>query len=151
MSYDIRRIDLEDIETFIHFREQMFIEDGMAENAGSMSQASIAYFTEKIPSGDFVGWLAETTDGEPAASAGLSIYHLSPKPTNISGRYGYLSSFYTMPLHRRMGLARKLLDAATRHAREIDLPVLKLHASPYGRPIYLEAGFEDLNEMGLVL
>ena len=123
----------------------------MAEDVETMSRESVRYFHEKIPPGEFVGWLAETPEGEAVASAGLSIYYLSPKPTNISGRVGYLSSFYTMEPHRRQGLAKRLLDEAIQYAREIGLPVLKLHASPHGKPIYATAGFEDLNEMGMML
>ncbi len=149
MDYDIRRIGLEDIDTFIHFRECMFREVGLGDGVEAMSRDSVSYFEEKIPTDEFVGWLAETPDGKAAASAGLSIYHLSPKPMNIRGKYGYVSSFYTMEPHRRRGLAKRLLDEVIGYARQIELPVLKLHASPYGKPIYLEAGFEDLNEMGL--
>ena len=134
MDYDVRQIGIEDINIFIHFRECMFKEVGMADGVETMSQQSVGYFAEKIPTGEFVGWLAETAEGEAAASAGLSIYHLSPKPTNVSGTFGYLSSFYTLESHRRRGLAKRLLNVAIQHARDLNLPILKLHASAYGNP-----------------
>lgn len=129
----------------------MFAEVGMGGDYGQLDEVTADYLHDHVPSGDFVGWLARTPDGEPIASAGLSIYTLSPKPINLTGQYGYVSSFYTVEPHRGKGIAKRLVKDLVACAKEIGLPALRLHASEAGRPIYEQQGFKALNEMGLTL
>jgi uncharacterized protein (DUF952 family)/ribosomal protein S18 acetylase RimI-like enzyme len=65
--------------------------------------------------------------------------------------YGYLWGVYVEPDHRRRGIARDLTQAALDYLRSIGCSQVRLHASPAGRPVYAELGFEATNEMRLAL
>ncbi|HCR18612.1 MAG TPA: hypothetical protein DIU35_14125 [Candidatus Latescibacteria bacterium] len=150
--YTIRKAELDDISVLIEFRAKMFAlvwtEGG---NLDEMSSFSNSYFRDKINDQEFHAWIAETESGEPVACSALSYYHLTPKPSNIEGRYGYISSMYTEDEHRRKGLARRLLKATLEFAKASGLRYVKLHASEFGRPLYEAEGFKAWNEMSLDL
>ncbi len=150
--YRIRRIEGADIPKLIELRCKMFhlVWDDTA-NIEKMNQLSESYFKEKIEADEFVAWFAERDSVEVVACSALSFYSLPPKPSNIEGKYGYISSMYTEEAHRRKGLARKLLQATLDYAGEIGVAHIKLHASDYGRPLYESAGFKAWNEMHLIL
>ena len=150
--YRIRKADTSDISTIIEFRARMF---ALVWTGGGdieeMNRYCVPFFEEKIASGEFVAWIAETEDGTPVACSALSFYNLPPKPANLDGRYGYISSMLTDEIHQRIGLGRKLLTEAPDYAKANDVTSIKLHASNYGRPLYEFMGFKSLNEMGIVL
>ncbi len=150
--YKIRRAERADIPKLIELRSKMFHlvwED--TSNIEQMNRFSEPYFKEKIDSGEFVAWFAETDSAEVVACSALSFYYLTPKPTNLEGKYGYISSMYTEGAHRRRGLARRLLQTTLSYAREIGVTDIRLRASDDGRPLYESAGFRAWNEMGLAL
>ena len=150
--YTIRKAELDDIPTVIDFRAKMFAlvwtEGG---DLDEMSTFSHSYFRDKMNEEEFHAWIAETELGEPVACSALSYYYLTPKPSNIEGRYGYISSMYTEDEHRRKGLSRRLLKATLEFGRASGLKFVKLHASEFGRPLYESEGFKAWNEMSLDL
>lgn len=147
-EYRIRRATVDDIPVFIDFRSRMFREVGMTDVAG-VEAVSPAYFSRTIPSGEFIALLAESVDGDVVGSAGLVPYTMPPKPRQPDGRFGYVSSMYVLPEHRRRGLAHRLMQAIIDAADGLGLTWITLHASPAGRPIYEEIGFEAWAEMGI--
>ncbi len=150
LSYHIRRVTIDDIPAFIALRSRMFAELDLGDT-GEVEAVSPDYFARAIPSGEFVGLIALTPKGEAVGSAGLSIYQTPPKPMEPSGRFGYLSSVYVLPDHRRHGLASRMMDNLMEHAESIGLTWLTLHKSPMGQPLYEAIGFETWGEMGLHL
>ena len=98
-----------------------------------------------------MAWVAEDEGGEVVACAALSFYYLPPKPFNLAGKYGYISSMYTEEEHRGKGVARKLLQRALDCAREEGLTMVKLHATEAGVSLYESAGFKKWNEMALAV
>lgn len=80
-------------------------------------------------------------DGEVVASATLALFVRPPYPGNLTGREGYLLNMYTLPAHRRQGLAGALLDQMADYARGQQLGRVWLHASEEGRPLYERMGF----------
>ena len=148
--YRIRRATVEDIPVLIDFRARLF---GLVWKGGGsieeMNAYSKGYFREKMESGEVLAWVAETASGEIVSTAALSFYYLTPKPSNIEGKYGYISSMYTLEEHRRKGLGKRLVKTILEHAREIGLRCVKLHASEYGVPLYESVGFKAFNEMGI--
>jgi len=58
---------------------------------------------------------------------------------------------YTEPESRKLGLARRLMEALIDWSREAGIERIALHASPYGRPLYDSLGFIATNEMRLML
>jgi GNAT superfamily N-acetyltransferase len=58
---------------------------------------------------------------------------------------------FTEPEYRRRGLARLLLEEMVKWCRRESFPVVTLHASDEGRPVYTAMGFVPSNEMRLHL
>ena len=151
-KYRVRRATAIDIPLLIEFRRRMFaslIDDEKSIDA--MSAFSAKHFQGMMDNEDLVAWVAEAASGQVVACGALSFYYLTPKPFNIEGKYGYISSMYTAEEHRRQGLARQILQEILNYAKDTGLRDLKLHASDLGAPLYASSGFVSLNEMGLRL
>ena len=58
-----------------------------------------------------------------------------------AGRIGLLSSMYTDPGYRRMGIARELLDRVVTEAREYGCGAVHITASDMGVKLYTAYGF----------
>jgi len=86
-------------------------------------------------------------------SAGCQLFAgLYPDILEPSQRlYGYVWGVYVEADHRRLGIARRLTQAATDYLASIGCSHALLHASPPGRPVYAGLGFEPTNEMRLRL
>lgn len=152
IGYTIRRAGLDDIPALIELRAKMFatfVDDEV--KIAAMNEYSSGYFRKKIDEDQFIAWVAEDEDGEVVACAALSFYYLPPKPFNLAGKYGYISSMYTEEGHRRKGLARQLLQEALDYAQEEGLKMVKLHAAEAGVSLYESVGFKKWNEMALVV
>lgn len=109
------------------------------------------YLTVHLPNGTFVNWFAED-NGVPVASAGIVFYQQPPLYHNLSGSVAYILNVYTLPSHRKQGIARQLFERILEEARQRDTGKISLHASVDGRHLYEQFGFEaGDNEMTLQL
>ncbi len=94
-------------------------------------------------------FVAESDDGRVVGSAGCQrfagLYPDVLEPTYR--RYGYLWGVYVEPDHRRQGVAHRLTHAATDYLTSIGCTRVLLHASPLGRSVYADLGFQPSNEM----
>ena len=152
IGYTIRRAGLDDIPALIELRAKMFatfVDD--EGKIAAMNEYSSGYFRKQIDENQFIAWVADDEGGEVVACAALSFYYLPPKPFNLAGKYGYISSMYTAEGHRRKGVARKLLQKALDYAQEEGLKMVKLHATEAGAVLYESVGFKKWNEMALVV
>jgi len=116
-----------------------------AEFAHDWRERFVHYFRERIGRGDaryFVAVDRERivakagamlTDGYPAAIHGL--------------RNGYIFGVRVDPDYRGRGIATHLTQRAIAFLRERKPWAIRLHASPFGRPIYEKMGFIPTNEM----
>jgi ribosomal protein S18 acetylase RimI-like enzyme len=66
-------------------------------------------------------------------------------------RFGYIWSVYVAPSHRRLGLARRLMECAVEHLRQEGCSQILLHSSEAGERLYEALGFERTKEMRLSL
>ena len=90
--------------------------------------------------GTFVSWLA--WDGENIiGTSGMSFVEKSPYFGCPSGIMGLLSSMYTNPKYRRMGIARELLSRVVNDAREYGCGTIQITASDMGVKLYADFGF----------
>ena len=98
-------------------------------------------------------FVAECADGTVVGSAGCQLFAgLYPDILRAAQRqYGYVWGVYVEPAHRRRGIARTLTQATTSYLKSIGCTHALLHASPSGRPVYNELGFEPTNELRLDL
>jgi GNAT superfamily N-acetyltransferase len=98
-----------------------------------------------------VAFVAET-DGQIVATSGMVVYEAPPTGGNPTGVEGYIMNMYTLPEWRGHGLARRLLDCLTEHARGLGARRVWLRASAQGRRVYEPYGFSgDENQMYLKL
>ena len=95
---------------------------------------------DDLAQGRYQAWLAEA-DAQPVACTALIWWPMPPNVEDLHRRRGYVSSVYTHPDYRRLGLARRLMEMLVARARELHIGKLLLSSSSMGRPLYLSMGF----------
>lgn len=75
-------------------------------------------------------------------TSGMSFAEKPPYFTCVTGRLGILSSMYTDPDYRRMGIATKLLDKVVGEARDYGCGTIYITASNMGVKLYESYGFK---------
>jgi GNAT superfamily N-acetyltransferase len=88
-------------------------------------------------------------DGRIVGMAGAFIKSDIPYCYFAPPLYGFIGDVYTIPEHRRRGLARMLSRRALDWLRSQPVAAVRLLASPQGRAIYEELGFTPSDEMVL--
>lgn len=132
-------------------RRAMF-EDAVTPTPGTLTAMQARFepwVRERLREGTYHGWIAEAGD-EAVAGAGLWVMEFPPHFLEVEPRRGYLLNFYVAPEWRGRGLAKQLLALAVAEARRLELRVVTLHASKFGRPLYEANGFRLNNEMVLL-
>jgi ribosomal protein S18 acetylase RimI-like enzyme len=147
-DYRVRRATIDDAEVIARHRTAMFREMGVAGGAPEAVEiATRERLRREIPSGEYVGWLAESRE-QPVAGAGVLLHQYYPSVSNPRGRpTAYILNVYTEPEHRRRGLARRLVEEIFDWCAVHDIPRASLHFSDSGRELYEQLGFTSTNEM----
>ena len=139
MKIEYRRLTEKEITTFIGMRIQQLREEGAKEEI-DLIPALREYYKRHMADGTFVSWLA--WDGENIiGTSGMSFVEKPPYFGCPSGKMGLLSSMYTNPKYRRMGIARKLLSRVVNDAREYGCGTIQITASDMGVKLYADFGF----------
>jgi len=146
MTYRIRPITTADIPQVIAHREQMFRDMGIPADVTAMATATEGWLHTAIPTGTYRGWLAVSDAGEVAAGSGLIVIPWPPGPMTMDPRCGFVFNVYTAPAHRKLGLARRLMDTMHDWCRGEGIERLVLNASTFGRPLYEQMGYVVANE-----
>lgn len=68
----------------------------------------------------------------------------------VTGPVGGLYAVATLEAYRRRGIATAMVDAAIQHAAASGVPVVTLHASDVGVPVYERLGFQEVSQIRLV-
>ena len=106
-----------------------------------LKYALFDYYHKHMADGTFVSWLA--MDGNRIiGTSGMSFVEKPPYFTCPSGKLGLLSSMYTNPAYRRMGIARELLDHVIGEARSYGCGSVHITASDAGVKLYTAYGFK---------
>lgn len=121
----------------------------LADDFGELSDEQVAalpaelvrYFERHLERDLLV--FAAREGGIIVACAWLLLVEKPPSPRFPHGRTGVLFNVYTMPEHRRRGLARRVMERLLEEARAMALDVVELHATDDGYPLYLSLGFAD--------
>lgn len=151
-DYHIRQSTLDDAALIAHQRRLMFNDQGdySAAALDAMETRYAAWLTPKLVSGDYLAWFAATADGEVVAGVGLWLREWPPLPNDETGKQGYIENVYTMPAHRRRGLARLLMTELLKWVREARVTKnIALHATSVAQPLYASLGW--VTERGLML
>lgn len=107
----------------------------------------IDHFTREITAGDAAYFVA--IDGEQIIGT-AGAFLTSGYPAEIHGiRSGYVFGVHVDREYRGRGLATELTQRAVAFLKERRPWSIRLHASPFGRPIYENMGFIPTNEMQL--
>ena len=139
MKIEYRRLTEKEITTFIGMRIQQLREEGAKEEI-DLVPALREYYMRHMADGTFVSWLA--WDGENIiGTSGMSFVEKPPYFRCPSGKMGLLSSMYTNPKYRRMGIARELLSRVINDAREYGCGTIQITASDMGVKLYADFGF----------
>jgi GNAT superfamily N-acetyltransferase len=141
-----RHAEVDDVQVLVdlrvHFLKELHSHIGNHETK-VLRDSLLKYFTEAIPSGDFIAWVAECGRNI-IATSGMVVWRKPALYGGVeSGRLGYLLNFYTIPEARGRGIATRLLNELIREAKSLGLRYLHLHASKDGEPIYRRAGFAE--------
>jgi ribosomal protein S18 acetylase RimI-like enzyme len=122
-----------------------------AEPTEAFRRATGEYLAAHIADGTLLCHIARS-GGKIVSSVIICLYDVIPKPSNLSGRIGYIFNVYTLEAFRGMGLATKLLETAILAAKALGAGELYLSATENGKRLYEKLGFEYTeNEMRLKL
>lgn len=149
-----RRATLDDIETLIDYRVRFLNElYTHLENkkTKTLRRSLRKYFSEAIPSNNFIAWLAES-DHKIVGTSGMAVWQMPGRYKGLeTGRLGYILNMYTVPESRRKGICTRLLKELMKEAKALGLKYLHLHASEDGINIYKKAGFIEPGQKELVM
>ena len=144
-----------DVDVLVRHRVRMFAEMGFTSDDGfaGLAAACRGWFADALAAGRYLGWLIASADApsEIVAGSGLLLHEWPPGIRDLGTTRAYVLNVYTEPPHRGHGLATQLTRAAVDEARNRGIRVVTLHASDEGAPIYRRLGFEETNEMRLLL
>ena len=139
MEITYRKLETKDLDTFISMRIKQLREEGATEDI-DLVPALKDYYNRHMADGTFVSWLA--LDGEKIiGTSGMSFVEKPPYFSCPSGRIGLLSSMFTDPDYRRMGIAKELLHRVVEEARAYGCGAVQITASDMGVKLYSAYGF----------
>ena len=128
-----------DVDTFITMRIKQLREEGATEDI-DLIPALKDYYSRHMADGTFVSWLA--VDGDKiVGTSGMSFVEKPPYFSCPTGRIGLLSSMFTDPSYRRMGIAKELLSRVVNEAKKYGCGCVQITASDMGVLLYTDFGF----------
>lgn len=143
MTITYRKLKTEDLDIFIRMRIDQLREEGAKEDI-DLVPALRDYYERHLANDTFVSWLA--IDGEKTVgTSGMSIVEKPPYFGCPNGKIGLLSSMYTEPSYRRMGIAKTLLGKVVDEAKERGCGTVQITASDMGVMLYTDFGFVKNN------
>ena len=143
MNIIYRRLTKDDLDTFIDMRIRQLREEGATEDIDLIPPLR-DYYDRHMSDGTFVSWLALDKD-KIIGTSGMSFVEKPPHFGCPSGRIGLLSSMFTDPGYRRMGIAKELLNRVVEEARAYGCGAVHITASDMGVKLYTAYGFVHNN------
>ena len=146
MEIVYKKLTEEELETFIDMRIRQLTEEYSSESRVvpenvDLRSALFDYYRKHMSDGTFVSWLA--MDGNAiVGTSGMSFVEKPPYFTCPSGKLGLLSSMFTAPNYRRMGIAKELLRRVVEEARTYGCGSVHITASDMGLKLYTAYGLK---------
>lgn len=146
MGIVYKKLTEAELETFIDMRitqltEEYEVSGRTVPKDVDLKSALFDYYRKHMADGTFVSWLA--MDGvRIVGTSGMSFVEKPPYFTCPSGKLGLLSSMFTNPEYRRMGIAKELLDRVVGEARTYGCGSVHITASDMGVKLYTAYGFK---------
>lgn len=136
---EYKKLSEKELPTFIQMRIRQLREEGATEDL-DLVPALQDYYKRHMADGTFVSWLA--MDGDKiVGTSGMSFVEKPPYFSCPSGKIGLLSSMFTDPDYRRMGIAKELLSRVVKEARDFGCGTVQITASDMGVLLYTDFGF----------
>ena len=139
LAVEYRRLTENELDCFIEMRINQLREEGAKEDI-DLVPALRDYYKRHMADGTFVSWLA-VDDEEIIGTSGMSFVEKPPYFGCPSGKMGLLSSMFTNPRYRRMGIAKELLHRVVEEARKYGCGTIQITASDMGVKLYESYGF----------
>ena len=139
MAVEYKRLTEKELDIFIEMRINQLREEGAKEDI-DLVPALRDYYKRHMADGTFVSWLA-VDDAEIIGTSGMSFVEKPPYFGCPSGKMGLLSSMFTNPRYRRMGIAKELLHRVVEEARKYGCGTIQITASDMGVKLYESYGF----------
>lgn len=145
----IRRGTAADIPTITRHRLGMFSEMKIGDPSDYESYASEfrEFAAQKMSSGVFHSWLAETDAGEIVGGGAVMVVPWPANPNARKQQRAFLLNVFIEPACRRLGIARTLVQTIVDWCRGQGFGSVFLHASDAGRPLYQSMGFQPTTEL----
>ncbi|MCR4578717.1 MAG: GNAT family N-acetyltransferase [Treponema sp.] len=142
MKITYRKFEEKDLETFIEMRIRQLREEGATEDF-DLKPALRDYYKRHLADGTYVSWLAVDSDAgnKIVGTSGMYFVEKPPYFSCPSGKIGLLSSMFTDPNYRRLGIASELLDRVVKEARAYGCGTVQITASDMGVLLYTNYGF----------
>lgn len=99
------------------------------------------YYLANTENGHCISAIARIDD-QVVAIGSMYPQHLPASFHNPTGKWGYILNMYTVPAHRNKGIAGHILQTLIHEGKRIGLTAFELHATPAGRRVYENAGFQ---------
>ena len=139
MELEYKRLTEKELPAFIEMRINQLREEGATEDI-DLRPALKDYYDRHMADGTFVSWLA--MDGNKiVGTSGMSFVEKPPYFGCPSGKMGLLSSMFTNPDYRRMGIAKELLTRVVNEAKKYGCETVQITASDMGVHLYTDFGF----------
>ena len=139
MGIEYRKLSKKELDVFIEMKINQLREEGAKEDI-DLKPALMDYYTHHMEDGTFVSWIA-IDDGRIVGTSGMSFVEKPPYFGCPSGRIGLLSSMFTNPNYRRMGIAKELLHRVVDEASNYGCGTIQITASDMGVLLYTDFGF----------
>ena len=145
MSIIYRKLTESDLEKIIELRISQLTEEYVSSGRTvpedvDLEASLLEFYTKNMAAGTYVSWIALDED-KIVGTSGMSFAEKPPYFTCPTGRLGILSSMYTDPEYRRMGIASQLLDRVVQEAKDYGCGTIYITASDMGVPFYGSCGF----------
>lgn len=146
MEIVYNKLTEKELSTIIKMRIDQLTEEYTSEGRTvpeevDLESALMDFYTRNMAAGTYVSWLA--FDGDKiVGTSGMSFAEKPPYFSCPSGRVGILSSMYTDPNYRRMGIAITLLDKVVKEAEAYGCGTIYITASNMGVKLYEAYGFK---------
>lgn len=146
MDITYRKLTKNELDEIIKMRIDQLTEEYLSSGKTvpegvDLKESLMDFYMRNMAVGTYVSWLA--FDGDKiVGTSGMSFAEKPPYFTCPTGRLGILSSMYTDPDYRRMGIASELLRRVVQEAKEYGCGTIYITASDVGVKLYEAFGFK---------
>lgn len=149
----IKRLNIEDVESFLHLRLNLFYELQEIErddDVEKLKNSTMEYYLKNIDKTLITYGVIEK---DKIVSIGsLCLFERIPYIENLSGKEGYILNIYTLPEYRKKGYGKEITKKLIEYSKDIGIKRLWLNTSNEGKKLYSKLGFKNKeNEMEIFL